>query len=110
LDDNATIEIAAGDITGAPVDVTFSSSRSFKPQQWYAMVLPFEVSVAKLSQAFGYAIVNRLNATSTTADHVAFKLEMQKIPANEPFLIKIVGDESGDTYIPREMNNVLFLQ
>ena len=106
LDDNATIEIATADLPASAVDVTFSSSRSFKPQQWYAMVLPFEVSVAKLSNAFGYAIVNRLNTTSTTADHVAFKLEMQKIPANEPFLIKIVGDESGETYIAREMNNV----
>ena len=111
LSDNADVEIAAADITGNPVDVTFSSSRSLKPQQWYAMVLPFEVSVAKLSRAFDYAIVNRLNTTNTTADHVAFGLEMQKIPANEPFLIKIVGVEgAGNTYTARSLNNVTIPQ
>ena len=106
LDDNATITIAAGDIDGNPTNVTLSSSRSLNPQQWYSMVLPFDVTVAKLSQAFGYAIVNRLNTTSTTADHVAFSLEMQKISANEPFLIKIVGVESGNTYVAKDLNNV----
>ena len=107
LDDNATIAIAAADVPTTAVNVTFSTSRTFKPQQWYAMVLPFEVSVAKLSNAFGYAVVNRLNTGSTTANHVAFGLEMQKIPANEPFLIKIVGEEQVDgTYGNVDLNGV----
>ena len=68
--------------------------------KWYTMVLPFEISVAKLSAAIkpavtteepnpvGYAIVNRMDKANTTSNSIKFNLYMGTIPANEPFLIK----------------------
>ena len=70
------------------------------------MVLPFDVTVAALSNAFGYAVVNRLNTKETTADAVKFSLEMEKIPANEPFLIKVVGKLNGTAYEAVPLNGV----
>ena len=63
-----------------------------KAEKWYPMVLPFNTTVAELSQKFGYAIVNILN-TENTDDNIRFKLHMQDIKANQPFLIKIVEDK-----------------
>ena len=83
--------------------------------KWYSVVLPFEISVAKLSATMkpvstdkvpnpdGYAIVNVINETKTTKDAVHFKLEMNNIPANTPFLVKPATDvvlnykDAGDT-------------
>lgn len=55
------------------------------------MILPFEISVAKLSNFLGYAIVNLLDETATDGN-VHFYLTMDKIPANKPFLVKAVDD------------------
>ena len=57
-------------------------------ERWYTMVLPFNTTVAEISQALGYAVVNVLNKDNAT-DDVKFKLYMQEIPANEPFLVKV---------------------
>ena len=73
---------------GKTYTVRFANERTLAAQKWYSMVLPFEVSVAKLSNALGYAIVNVVNEDKTSADGVYFKLEMNKIPANTPFLLK----------------------
>ena len=82
---------------GDEVNVTFAN-RSLVANTWYTMVLPFEVKttelVGALKNAEGknvYAIVNRMNE-STTATEINFTLEMNKIPANEPFLIKAAED------------------
>ncbi len=69
-------------------EVPAGTAHSWAAQTWNAMVLPAEVSVADLSAKLGYAIVNRVDATKTTEGNVVFKLEMDKIPANEPFCIK----------------------
>lgn len=70
------------------VDVTFDGAREWLADEWYTVVLPFDVTaqelVAKLNT---YVVVNRLS-TSSTADHIAFKLEMKSIPAGEAFLMK----------------------
>ena len=72
--------------------------------KWYSVVLPFAISVAKLSAAMkpvsttadlnpaGYAIVNVINETKTEVNNVHFKLEMNNIPANIPFLVKPATD------------------
>ena len=67
----------------------------WQAQKWFALVLPFEISVADLSKAFGYAVVNRLSSVSETPvpaggfkAEANFSLEMGTIPANEPFLLK----------------------
>ena len=87
------------------------AKRVLKANTWYTMVLPFEVETTELVQSLKghtdekdindedvrnynnnsvYAIVNRLG--DSTADKVNFKLEMNSIPANEPFLIKTAKD------------------
>jgi hypothetical protein len=74
--DNRTREVPAG------------TAHTWAAQTWNAMVLPFEVTVGELSAQLGYAIVNRVNPEKTTEGNVVFKLEMDKIPANEPFCVK----------------------
>ena len=68
---------------------------AWKAQTWFALVLPFKISVADLSKAFGYAVVNRLYSVTETEvatggkkAETNFRLEMDSIPANEPFLLK----------------------
>ena len=96
------IEAAAG---ATPKAVAFGS-RELKAGYWYTMVLPFAIRTADLVAALKavddpaavtptyhsvYAIVNRFS-TASTADHIQFKLEMNSIPANEPFMIKTAED------------------
>lgn len=65
-----------------------STTHTWAAEKWNTMVLPFEVTVAELSAQLGYCIVNRVDKDATTEGNVQFKLEMQKIPANEPFCVK----------------------
>ena len=69
-------------------EVPAGTAHPWAAETWNTMVLPFEVTVAELSSQLGYAIVNRVDASKTTENNVQFKLEMQKIPANEPFCVK----------------------
>ena len=78
---------------GKTYNVTFKNERTLKAQKWYSMVLPFDISVGKLSSELGYAIVNRLN-TTTSDGNVHFSLAWGTIPANEPFLVKVQGTET----------------
>lgn len=78
----------------------YKTTQTLKAGQWYSMILPFEISVAKFSAAMkpvstaadlnpdGYAIFNLVNETATQPDAVRFKLEMNTIPANTAFLVK----------------------
>ena len=82
-------------------------SRELKAGNWYTMVLPFDIRTADLVAALQgpdevaegeaqtyhsvYAVTNRFSKAST-ADHISFTLEMNKIPANEPFMIKVGED------------------
>ena len=61
---------------------------TWSAKEWNTMVLPFDISVAKLSAALGYAIVNVVKPEATTGDKVKFQLEMDEIPANTPFAVK----------------------
>ena len=73
---------------GQNINVTLDRNIT-RTEAWFAMVLPFETSVTELSQQYGYAVVNILNEANDDASKVKFKLHMQTIPANTPFLIKI---------------------
>ena len=90
---------AIKDADAKKVTVKFASF-TMKAEQWYTMVLPFKTNVAEISSKLGYAVVNVLN-TSNSSDEVKFKLHMQDIEANEPFLVKVykeidLADLSGD--------------
>ena len=79
--------------------IKFTNERLLKPQVWTAMVLPFDITVAKLSAALGYAVVNTL-AADATAENVKFELNMGTLAANTPFLVKTSEEV--------DMNNVVF--
>ena len=78
------------------------------PEMWTTMVLPFDISVADLSKALGYAIVNVINSGRTevsgTGSKFYGKLTMTggndyvdvdpekndtKLAANKPFMLKL---------------------
>ena len=80
-------------------EVPAGTAHPWKKEIWNTMVLPFEVTVAELSTQLGYAVVNVVNPEKTTEGNVAFKLEMQKIPANTPFCVKTSGDIANATVL-----------
>ena len=85
-----TAAISAAD--GTEVDVKFSA-RELKRETWAVMVLPFETTVTKVSEALGYAVVNIVDkSTSFTGNDLHLKLHMGKIEANQPFLVKYYKD------------------
>ena len=97
-DHNATLPGAVDEGDTKKKNVTFGDFTMYA-EKWYAMVLPFETTVAEVSQKFGYAIVDLLN-TDNNQNAVSFKLHMQEIAANTPFIIKV--------YKKMDMNKVVF--
>lgn len=96
--DNAdAISVAAAN--GSDYNVTFET-RAMSADCWYTMVLPFKTTpaelVTKLMDGAGvgaknvYAVVNRMKAADP--NKISFKLELNELPANEPFLIKVGKD------------------
>ena len=78
-------------------------TRTLTAGNWYTMVLPFEIRTADLVAALRapntgagthpvYAIVNTFSAEASSKKKISFKLEMSKIEANEPFMIKTAED------------------
>ena len=76
---------------------------SWQAGKWTTMVLPFDISVAKLSATLGYAIVNVIDPSKTvvsgTTSEFHGKLTMkggngsdEVLKANKPFLIKLAED------------------
>ena len=104
-DANLLSKLAAAD--GKTYDVEFTNERTLKAQKWYSMVLPFDISVAQLSSELGYALVNRLN-TTTSDSNVHFTLAWGTIPANEPFLVKVQGTETPDGFEDIDLNTITF--
>ena len=77
----------------------------WKAENWTTLVLPFNISVADLSKAFGYAIVNVINPERTvvsgTSSEFYGKLTMKGgngdeengvLAANKPILIKLADN------------------
>ena len=82
---------------------TLGVTRNWKAGEWSTMVLPFDISVADLSQALGYAIVNVINPGKTVIDGTGSKFygkltmtggngKDDVLAANKPFLIKLAKD------------------
>ncbi len=121
-DDNLT-KIAAFDGQTVNVTIKFSSrnnrelpagtTRYWKGGEWNTLTLPFDITVAELSQKLGYAVVNEIDpngySESSGAPVYKFKLTMkgaygykdtedenkEKLPANKPFTIKTADDIDG---------------
>ena len=96
LDRKATDLLAQLSVAnGKTYTVSFTNNITLAAQKWNCMVLPFPITVAKLSAAMkaagdanGYAIVNTLSNNTTGIDNIRFQLTMGDIPANTPFLVK----------------------
>ena len=73
--------------TGENATSTFAKS-TMKANEWYAKVLPFDITTVELVKALNaYVVVNVLSEASTDKNY-KFKIEMSNIPAGTPFLIK----------------------
>lgn len=77
-----------------------TGQRTLKKETWNTLVLPFDITVAELSQKFGYAVVDVIDETNSDANKVIFKIHMSEIPANTPFMIKVYKDT--------DLNNIVF--
>lgn len=76
--------------------------RNWVKENWVTLTLPFNITVAELSQALGYAIVNEINPDRTvvngTSSEFYGKLTLKGaygedyLPANKPFLVQISED------------------
>ena len=65
--------------------------------RWYALVLPFNTSVREVSNAFGYAVVDIFDESSSNTTDVDFKLHIGDLEANKPFILKIDQDRNLNT-------------
>ena len=70
------------------INVTLNRNIS-RTEAWFAMVLPFDVTMTELVQKFGYCVVNVLDEANDVASKVKFKLAFGTIAANQPFLVKL---------------------
>ena len=110
--DLAAIEAADGTEVNVKIDFSLRNNRnlggerSWKQYDWMTLTLPFDISVADLSKALGYAIVNVIDDSRTvvngTSSEFYGKLTMTggngnetKLAANKPFLVKTAGDING---------------
>ena len=74
------------------------ASNAMIADNWYAVVLPFEVKLTDLVGKLGtYVVVNRLGDDSEL-NNIKFHLEMVKVPAGEPFLIKTAAAANWNTF------------
>ena len=102
---NVTIKFSQRDATD------FYGYGKWEAGYWTTLVLPFDISVADLSKAFNYAIVNVINPDKTkisgTASEFYGQLTMKGgnggeaegvLAANKPILIKI-ADDIKDLYV-----------
>ena len=99
-----------------PVSISFANRnsrelpsgtvREWKAQTWVTMTLPFDISVAKLSEKLGYAIVNVIDPIRTeisgTGSKFYGKLTMtggngkdDVLAANKPFMVKTANAITG---------------
>ena len=84
-------QISEAAATGEKYNVTFDKL-TMKANEWYAMVLPFDVDPKEMVYAADrYVIFNELNVAGTTAEQFKFTLKFEPIPAGTPFLIKFAG-------------------
>ena len=77
------------ELDGASNIAVSFDNRTMKAKEWYTVVLPFTTTPAELVAELGtYVVVNRLNTETSALNNIHFSLEMDNIPAGEPFLIK----------------------
>ena len=77
---------------GGTYNIRFSK-RTINLNTWNVLVLPFDVTPGKVSQAFGYAAVDVLNVNNENPNTMHFSIVTSgTIPAGTPFII-LASDE-----------------
>jgi hypothetical protein len=121
-DEDLQTKLTAAQTADVNYQVTFAGdSRVMEAKEWYAMVLPFETTPLELAKNLNtYVVVNVLKSskieyvsgTGHNRDEaiVNFGIEMDKIPAGTPFLIKPAAKTKWNTvenatniYTPRKI-------
>ena len=76
--------------------VTFANTQYAIPAgKWTTLVLPFAITPLEFCNAVGiekYAIFNKLTSADAATNTVRFSLEQKNLPANTPFLVKVVQE------------------
>ena len=93
----------------ATVTVVLNKDRKFREDQWYSLVLPFDIKVRNLAYALGYAAIDLMNENNTIARNLSLELYNDVIKANTPFVVKTdntipagsrpAGDETTENYM-----------
>ena len=93
----------------ATVTVVLNKDRKFREDQWYSLVLPFDIKVRNLAYALGYAAIDLMNENNTIARNLSLELYNDVIKANTPFVVKTdntipagsrpAGDETTEHYM-----------
>ena len=102
----ATIKEHAGEVQTVTIDFAKRNRKinatadvhTWAADNWNALILPFDITVAELSNKLGYAangdynyaVVNTIKKNSATGKF-QFELATGKIPANTPFMVKTIG-------------------
>jgi len=84
-------KIANAEDAGENYAVTFDNLK-MNINEWYAMVLPFEIDpLMMVNAANRYVIFNELNTKDTDDQNFKFTLKFEPIPAGTPFLVKFAA-------------------
>ena len=107
LPEKANLKQVLEDHKGLTVDVRMPSERQFRENQWYTLVLPFDIRVRDLSNALGYASVDLMNVANSKGGNLSLELFNQTIKANTPFIVQVdekiaAGKANG------QMGNIVF--
>ena len=73
------------------IDVRFKNvDYELSKDYWRVLVLPFDITPYDFCEAIGgYAIFNTLNEIQASTNTIKFSLELNKLTANQPFLVKV---------------------
>ncbi len=97
--DYANMAQALEDHQGIKMNKVYMPNRNLKNKRWYSMVLPFDVVAEDFfaTDKLGYGAFETLDKENTNGNTVRFKLTIEKIAANTPFILKVFHDHSKST-------------
>ena len=89
LDEPRTLTQVLDDHQGATVNVVLNKDRQFRKDQWYTLVLPFDIRVRDLSSALGYAVADTMDLKNAKEANLKLDITVGTIKANTPFIVKV---------------------
>ena len=89
LDNPRSLTQVLDDHQNAKVNVVLNKDRQFRKDQWYTLVLPFDIRVRDLSSALGYAVADTMDLKNAKEANLKLDITVGTIPANTPFIVKV---------------------